>query len=184
MTRRPRTPARATFAAPARSVARPVGLVIIVVAALALICGCGSSSTATSASTGVGSGGSLGPSGSGGLMVTPAKPHATSKITFSFTSPTRTGIVGKVIDSYSLSVTGPAGENCKGSHEQPGTTVAKGATERISVGPAQLGANWCVGPYTARVFEIQRAYCKPGALCPQYVRVAGIVARTSFTIAR
>ena len=107
-----------------------------------------------------------------------------SNITFSFTAPTRAGIVGKVIDSYSLSVTGPAGANCKGSHEQPGSNVAKGATENISVGPAQLGANWCVGPYTARVFEIQKAYCKPGVVCPQYIRVAGIVAKTSFSISR
>ncbi len=90
--------------------------------------------------------------------------------------------MGKVIDSFSLSVTGPAGVNCKGSHEQPGSPVAKGATERISVGPAQLGANWCVGPYTARVFELQQAYCKPGTLCPPYVRLAGTVAKTSFTI--
>ena len=92
--------------------------------------------------------------------------------------------MGKVIDSYSLSVTGPAGAGCKGSQEVPGGPVAKGATAQIKVGPAQLHANWCVGPYTARVFEIQRAYCTSGQLCPQYVRVAGIVARTSFTISK
>jgi hypothetical protein len=146
--------------------ARSAGVVLALVAAVALIAGCGSSSS----------------SGGGGLTVSPAKPHATSKITFSFTAPTRAGIVGKVIDSYSLSVTGPAGANCKGSQEQAGSPIAKGATERIALGPAQLGANWCVGLYTARVFEIQRPYCKPGQLCPEYVRVAGIVARTSFTI--
>jgi hypothetical protein len=124
-----------------------------------------------------------GSSANKGLTISPQHPHAKSNITFSFTSPNRTGIVGKVIDSYSLSVTGPAGANCKGSAEQGGSPVAKGATERISLGPAQLGANWCVGPYTARVFELQRAYCKPGVLCPQYIRVAGIVAKTSFSIA-
>jgi hypothetical protein len=145
---------------------RSYHLAVALFAAAVLIAGCGSSSR----------------SGGGGLTVTPAKPHATSNITFSFTAPTRAGIVGKVIDSFSLSVTGPAGANCKGSHEQPGSPVAKGATERISVGPAQLGANWCVGLYTARVFELQQAYCKPGVLCPQYVRLAGTVAKTSFTI--
>lgn len=141
-------------------------LALVVVAAL--IAGCGSSSSSP---------------GGGGLSLSPAKPHANSNITFSFTAPTRAGIVGKVIDSYSLSVTGPAGANCAGSHEQAGSPVAKGATERISLGPTQLGANWCVGLYTARVFEIQRPYCKPNVMCPQYVRVAGIVARTSFSIA-
>jgi hypothetical protein len=135
------------------------------IAAALLVVGCGGSSSASK-----------------GLTVSPQHPHASSTITFSFTAPTRAGIVGKVIDSYSLSVTGPAGENCKGSQERAGTPVAKGATEDISLGPAQLGANWCVGPYTARVFEIQSPYCKPGTLCPQYVRVAGIVAKTSFSI--
>jgi hypothetical protein len=175
MSCRTRTWARATAAATTVSAAkaRSAGVVLALVATLALISGCGTSSTSSGAS-GLGS----------GLTLTPAQPHATSNITFSFVSPTRTGIVGKVIDSYSLSVTGPAGANCKGSHERAGSTVAKGATERISLGPAQLGANWCVGPYTARVFEIQRPYCKPGVLCPQYVRVAGTVAQTSFTITR
>ena len=142
------------------------------IAAAALVAGCGGSS----------SGSSSGSSASQGLTVSPQHPHATSTVTFSFTAPNRAGIVGKVIDSYSLSVTGPAGANCKGSAEQAGSPVAKGATTHIALGPAQLGANWCVGPYTARVFEIQRPYCKPGVLCPQYVHIAGIVAKTSFSI--
>jgi hypothetical protein len=154
-----------------------VTLVTIAAAAL-LVAGCGGS-TGSSGSSSFSPGGS---SANNRLAVSPQHPHASSTITFSFIAPTRAGVVGKVVDSYSLSVTGPAGANCKGSHEQAGSPVAKGATEQISLGPTQLGANWCVGPYTARVFEIQRPYCKPGALCPQYVRVAGIVATTSFSI--
>jgi hypothetical protein len=142
--------------------------IVAMIAAAVLVAGCGGSSGSSSAGK--------------GLTVSPQHPHSSSNVTFSFTAPTRAGIVGKVIDSYSLSVTGPAGANCKGSDERAGSPVAKGATEQISLGPAQLGANWCVGPYTARVFEIQRPYCKPGRLCPQYVHVAGIVARTSFSI--
>jgi hypothetical protein len=168
MSRRPRTTAARTVTPRTSSRARSAGLVLAFVAAVALIAGCGSNSS----------------SGGSGLTVSPAKPSPASNITFSFKSPTRTGIIGKVIDSYSLSVTGPAGANCKGSQERAGSPVAKGVTERISLGPAQLGTKWCVGPYTARVFEIQRPYCKPGVLCAQYVRVAGIVARTSFTITR
>jgi hypothetical protein len=148
---------------------RPRGFaaaIVATIAAAALVAGCGGSSAKQ------------------GLTLSPQHPRPSSTVTFSFTAPTRAGIVGKVIDSYSLSVTGPAGANCKGSAEQAGSPVAKGATERISLGPTQLGANWCVGPYTARVFEIQRPYCKPGVLCPQYVRVAGIVAKTSFSISR
>jgi hypothetical protein len=136
----------------------------------ALLAGCGGSSSSSSTSK--------------SLTVSPAHPSPSSTITFGFVAPTRAGIVGKVIDSYSLSVTGPAGANCKGSKEAAGTPIAKGATEHIQIGPSQLGANWCVGSYTARVFEIQRPYCKPSQVCPQYVRVAGIVARTSFTVSR
>ena len=133
---------------------------------------------------GCGGGGSSSTSSSKGLTVSPDHPHPSSTLTFGFVAPTRAGIDGKVINSYSLSVTGPSGANCKGSQEVAGTPVAKGATEHIQMGPAQLHANWCVGPYTARVFEIQRPYCKSGTVCPQYVRVAGIVARGSFTISR
>jgi hypothetical protein len=147
--------------------------IVATLAAAALVAGCGGSSSSSSSSSS--SAGNV-------LTVSPQHPQPSSKITFSFTSPIQAGIVGKVIDSYSLSVTGPAGANCKGSAEQAGTPVAKGATERISLGPAQLGTSWCAGPYTARVFEIQRPYCKPGVVCPQYVRVVGIIARTSFTI--
>jgi hypothetical protein len=142
---------------------RSWALLAIVVAAV--IAGCGGSSSSHK-----------------GLTVDPSNPHPSSTITFGFVAPTRAGIVGKVIDSYSLSVTGPAGAMCKGSEEVAGTPIAKGATEHIQVGPAQLHGNWCVGSYTARVFEIQRPYCKPGIVCPQYVRVAGIVARASFSV--
>jgi hypothetical protein len=146
--------------------------IVTTIATAVLVAGCGGSSSSSSSTT---SGGKI-------LTVSPRHPHASSTITFGFTAPTRAGIVGKVIDSYSLSVTGPAGANCKGSHERAGSPVAKGATERISMGPAQLGANWCVGPYTARVFEIQTPYCKPGTLCPQWAHVGAIVAKASFSI--
>ncbi len=146
-----------------------------VVATLAIavtLAGCGGSSSSSSSSA------------HAGLALSPDHPHPGSTLTFSFTAPVAAGRSGKVIDGYSLSVTGPAGAGCKGSGEAAGGAVAKGATARISIGPSQLGANWCVGPYTARVFEIQRPYCKPGAICPQYVRVAGIVARTSFSVTK
>ena len=93
--------------------------IVAMIAAAVLVAGCGGSSSSSSAGK--------------GLTVSPQHPHPSSNVTFSFTAPTRAGIVGKVIDSYSLSVTGPAGANCKGSGEQAGTPAAKGATERISL---------------------------------------------------
>ena len=150
--------------------ARLPALIGVGLVAALLVAGCGRSSSSTASSK--------------GLALSPAHPHPSSTITFSFVAPTKAGRVGKVIDGFSLSVTGPAGEGCKGSVEVAGGAVDKGATAQIKAGPAQLHAHWCAGPYTARVFEIQRPYCKPGQMCPQYVRVAGIVARTSFTVTR
>lgn len=151
-----------------RSRARVMLATAVVALVAILVAGCGGSSSSSHK----------------GLTISPTDPHPSSTITFGFVAPTRAGIDGKVIDSYSLSVTGPPGANCKGTQEVPGTPIAKGATEHIRIGPAQLHANWCVGSYTARVFEIQRPHCKPGTLCPQYVRVAGIVARGSFKVSR
>jgi hypothetical protein len=146
----------------------------VVVAALiaVAVAACGSSSSSNSTAN------------AGKLAVSPSSPHPSSVITFSFVAPVRAGRDGKVINSYSLSVTGPAGEACKGSQEAAGSPVDQGQTSHIAIGPSQLHANWCVGPYTARVFEIQRPYCKPGTVCPQYVHVAGIVAKTSFTVSK
>jgi hypothetical protein len=138
-----------------RPCARALLAFAAVVFAAAVVAGCGGSSSSSSGSS------------SKSLTVSPAHPNPSSTITFGFVAPTRAGIVGKVIDSFSLSVTGPAGADCKGSQEAAGTPIAKGATEHIQIGPSQLGTNWCVGSYTARVFEIQRPYCKPGQVCPQ-----------------
>src|ERR1700735_5895999 len=92
------------------------GALLKTIAAAAVLAGCGGSSS------------------NQGLTFSPQHPHPSSNVTFSFTAPTRAGIVGKVIDSYSLSVTGPAGENCKGSDERAGSPVAQGAHAPISAG--------------------------------------------------
>jgi hypothetical protein len=149
---------------------RPLALLIAGLAAVA-VAACGTASSSSSA-------------GESTLSVSPSNPRPSSTITFSFVAPVRAGRDGKVINSYSLSVTGPAGAACKGSQEAAGSPVDQGESAHISIGPSALHANWCVGPYTARVFEIQRPYCKPGTVCPQYVHVVGIVARTSFTVSQ
>lgn len=109
--------------------------------------------------------------------------HPRSEITFAFTSRAATGVHGKIQLSYSLSVTGPSGQGCVGAREAP--TPKAGAHQRtaITLGPKQLGGNWCPGSYTARVIELQRAACNTSAPCPQYIRVVGIVARGTFRVA-
>lgn len=113
----------------------------------------------------------------------PAAAHPRSEVTFAFTSRDATGVHGKIQLSYSLSVAGPAGQGCVGAREAP--TPKAGAHQRtaVTLGPKELGGDWCPGTYTARVIELQRAACNTSAPCPQYIRVVGIVARGRFRVA-
>jgi hypothetical protein len=141
-----------------------IGLAVALLGA-ATICGCGSSRSAGSSS-------------SPRLVVSPSPAQTSSEVRFSFTAPVAAGGT----TSYSLSVTGPAGNGCVGAKEAGSPKVAKGATATITLGPSQLGKPWCAGYYTARVFELVRAACKPGTECAQDIRVQGTVATGSFTV--
>lgn len=155
---------------------------LVTAAAVAgLLTGCGSAGNGGSsgASSTVGTESSAAPTS---LAVSPAHPTNRSPIGFTFTAPTATGIHGASRISYTLSVTGPAGAGCVGVHEAAAPSATRGQRVSVTVGPAQLGAPWCAGGYTARAIELQRAACKGSAPCPQYIRVVGIVARVGFTI--
>ena len=116
------------------------------------------------------------------LTISPANPTTADPIDFSFTAPVAAGPDGKFRIGYSVSITGPAGNDCVGTHEASVAQVGRGATATVTVGPPQLGHPWCAGGYTARAFELQSANCTGSKPCPQFVRVVGIVARTSFTV--
>jgi hypothetical protein len=118
------------------------------------------------------------------LSVSPSKPKPGSEITFAFTAPQASGVTGQSELSYSLSVTGPASRpGCVGVHEATAPSVAKDKLVEIAVGPAQLHADWCSGPYTAQVFELERAACSAGQVCAQYIRIVRTVGRVSFAVA-
>jgi hypothetical protein len=149
-------------------------------AAVALaLAGCGSSQAHH------GSGGSANtvPSSQAQLRVSPARPTTTDPITFAFTAPEATGVHGTFQISYSVSITGPSGNGCAGAKEATVAQAGKGGTASVTVGPGELGSPWCAGTYSARALELQSAACKGTAPCPQYIRVVGIVARASFTVA-
>lgn len=123
-------------------------------------------------------------SGRGTLKVSPARPSTHSSIRFAFTAPASSGVHGKTVIQYSLSVTGVGSSGCVAAHEAGAGPAAAGGTATITVGPSQLGGPWCSGQYSARVIELQRAHCTGDAACPQYIRVVAIVARTTFMVAR
>jgi hypothetical protein len=52
----------------------------------------------------------------------------------------------------------------------------------MRLAPPPLARGWCPGVYTARVVEQQTPVCKPGLLCPQYIRLVGVVGRASFRV--
>jgi hypothetical protein len=156
--------------------------------AVAGIAGCGGSgagstrphSSSTTRSTGI----SSGPPSihTGPLSLSPAHPTTRSQLTFGFTAPVASGVHGSHVISYSLSLSGPAGAGCVGVHEAGAPAVGRGARGQITVGPAELGAPWCPGRYEARLLELRSAHCTGSAPCPQYVAVAGLVGRRTFTI--
>lgn len=119
----------------------------------------------------------------GSLGVRPSAAHPRSEIAFAFTARDASGVHGKIQLGYSLSVTGPSGAGCSGSHEAAAPKAGAHQRVGLTLGPAELDKPWCPGAYTARVFELQRAACKTSAPCPQYIRVVGIIARGTFRVA-
>jgi hypothetical protein len=101
-----------------------------------------------------------------------------SRVTFAFTAPATAGRHGPSLLSFALAVAGPRHAVCLGPRTAVIPRAVKGA--RASV---QLGGTWCVGGYVARVEEFARPFCKPGQMCPQYVRLVGTVAAGQFRVA-
>jgi hypothetical protein len=149
----------------------PVLATVLVVAA----CGGGSTSTTHSGSASVSSTTS---SATQGLSVSPPTPAPTSRVTFTFPAPATAGHHGASLLSFILTVAGPRHAGCLGPRTAPIPRVVKGTTAS-----AQLGGTWCVGTYVARVQEFARPFCKPGQMCPQYVRLIGTVAMARFRVA-
>jgi hypothetical protein len=106
-----------------------------------------------------------------------------SAVTLSFRSAASSGHQGALLVDYTLSVSGPVRSGCVGVHSEPLAAARKGSTVSVKLVPAALGGRWCAGTFRARVIETERPFCKPGTLCPQFVRLIGTVAGTSFRVA-
>lgn len=161
-----------------RSLALALGTAVLAAA-------CGSSTTTTSTGHGgaATSPATSPPTGSHAMIVRPAAPHPSSTVTFTFTPPQSAGRAGKAQLSYSVLVSGPARTGCVASHGAAPASAVKGRPATVTLGPAQLGGQWCQGTYTARAQELQRPVCAAGQACPMYIRVVGTVASATFTVA-
>jgi hypothetical protein len=130
--------------------------------------------TPTSATT-------TGPASVPGLGVTPAVGSPHSVIHFAVTPSYRTG--GRSEDiSNALSIMGPQKPGCVGVRHQGLSALPPGQETTVSVGPAQIGGNWCPGTYSARVLVLERPKCGPGQMCPQFIRVLEAIGPVSFRI--
>jgi hypothetical protein len=119
---------------------------------------------------------------SGPLTATPASGSPHSVIQFAFVAPDTGTVQGHDEVSATLSVMGPQKAGCVGIHEQPLPSLAAGRQATVSVGPAQLGGDWCPGTYAARVEVLARPKCGPGMMCPQFIRVVASLGPARFRI--
>jgi hypothetical protein len=116
-----------------------------------------------------------------GLTVSPAVGAPRSVIHFTVTPTYRSGGHSGDI-STALSVTGPQKSGCIGVHNQGLSAMAPGRQTTVSLGPAQLGGDWCSGAYSARVVVLERPKCGPGQMCPQFIRVLAAIGPVGFRI--
>jgi hypothetical protein len=140
------------------------------------------SSTAPTSSTTTSTATSGAVAGSGPLTVTPTTGSPHSVIHFAFTAPAGTLASGSDQVSAALSVVGPQKSGCIGLGHRPVLPTAAGQPTTVSLGPAQLGGDWCPGTYTARVEVVARPKCGPGMMCPQFIRVVAMLGPATFKI--
>jgi hypothetical protein len=124
------------------------------------------------------------PGGPSALKVSPAVGSPHSVMQFAVTPPYRAAALGSEDISNGLSVMGPQKAGCVGVHEQGLSALPPGQETTVSVGPAQLGGDWCPGTYTVRVEVVERPKCGQGMMCPQFIRVLAVLGPATFRIVR
>ena len=154
---------------------RRAALPVLATALVLAACGGGSTSTTHSSSA---TASSTTSSATQALSVSPPAPTPTSRVTFTFPAPATAGHHGPTLLSFVLTLAGPRHAGCLGPRTAPIPHVVKATTASV-----QLGGTWCAGAYVARVQEFARPFCKPGQMCPQYVRLIGTVAMARFRVA-
>jgi hypothetical protein len=150
--------------------------ILPVLATVLAVAACGSGSTSTTHSGSAVS--STTSSATQSLSISPPRPTPTSRVTFTFPAPATAGHHGPSLLSFILTLAGPRHAGCLGPRTAPIPHVVKGTTASV-----QLGGTWCAGTYVARIQEFARPFCKPGQMCPQYVRLIGTVAMARFRVA-
>jgi hypothetical protein len=117
------------------------------------------------------------------LIVGSTHVRPASAVTLRFRATAASGRQGSLLIDYTLTVDGPVRPGCVGAHSEALPVARKGAVVSVKLVPATVGGRWCAGAFTARVVETERPYCSPRTMCPQFIRLLGTIAETSFRIA-
>jgi len=169
----------------------PLGAMLAVVALTLMLAGCAQSAGAapptattptTSATSTTGSGTAGAPGSVTGLSVSPQVGSPTSVMHFAITPPASASAASGEEISNALSVMGPQKAGCVGVHQQALSVLPQSGATTVSLGPSQLGGQWCPGTYTARVEVLERPKCGQGQMCPQFIRVLATIGPVSFRI--
>jgi len=118
-----------------------------------------------------------------GLVVTPGTGSPSTPFVFRFRAPDASGVVSSATRlSYRVSVLGSSRPGCLAARSSPVPNVTKGTEVSVTLDPAKLGGSWCAGNFQAQVAELQTPRCPAAAMCAQFVRLVGVVARTRFRV--
>ena len=121
-------------------------------------------------------------SGSDRVSVDPAKGTRRTRFVIRFTAPRKSGAIGSTERRYMVSVAGPQRPHCLARASQVAPSSRKGARVKVTLDPAKLGGAWCMGAFAGRIEELEAPICRPGRLCPQFIRLDSTVARFSFRV--
>jgi hypothetical protein len=112
------------------------------------------------------------------VKVTPITGGRSATFTVSFTSPTKTGVVGsKRLQDEILANARVGLMGCREAVQVTLKNLRKGQRVRAAL----TAPNWCAGTYNGRLVQLQSAVCPPGSMCPQYIRLTTL-GRFSFTV--
>jgi hypothetical protein len=121
-------------------------------------------------------------SGSKRVQVDPARGSRRTRFVVRFTAPKSTGSIGENERHYMVTATGRAAPRCLARASQLAPNARKGARVKVTLDPTKLGGPWCTGAFSGRIQEFDAPVCRPGRLCPQFIRLGPTVGKFSFRV--
>jgi hypothetical protein len=116
------------------------------------------------------------------ITIKPGAGTPTTRFAIRFRAPDRTGRVGAMVRSYTLSAVGLPRPGCGASMSLALRGIKAHARVRVTLSPKALGGRWCPGRFRGQVEEIATPYCPAHRLCPAFVVLIRTVGTFSFRV--